>query len=107
MADRARTLLAAWEAYGGRNLEGVGTIQSKGRRVQLRDIRMAPGETNTVLIWRAGKDPDRHRPDYRITNPPLMRESSLGTRTIHGRLHIEDPLGALAEVIGRAEGSAQ
>lgn len=101
--DRARELVMAWQRYPGRNTKGVATFRSKGKEVSVVDIRFDPADVTkkTVLIWLEGKDPDRHRPDYRIVNPPLLRASPLGGRTVRGVPHIMEPLSVLAEVIGR------
>lgn len=44
-------------------------------------------------------------PHFRVVNPPLLVRDPEGDVEVRGELHREDPLAALAEVIGASGGA--
>lgn len=91
---RAEVVLAAWQRHVAQTPE---TPYVRGTAYGAVSITAMTGESRAVNVWTGG-DPDLDPPTFRVTEPPLQ----VGT----GDAAREDPLAALAEIIGQHGGAS-
>lgn len=108
-AGRARAVVSAWtqrtfvelkeEPYVRRTRRGEVTLTGLTGRTD--------GEGNAWVEVYAQGDVEAGDPHFRIVNPPTLVEDPQGPVELDGRRYREDPLAALAEVIGRHGGAVK
>lgn len=100
---------AAWRAsqvMGSWHAEGTRTIRTAYGDVVLEDVkRHTDPESGVVYLDVAVGGPSGGDPHYRVVNPPTLVPDPSGPVVAHGKRWREDPLAALAEVIGRHGGA--
>lgn len=105
---KAKAIKERWDEFGGRNLEGVATFQTKHGSTQIGAVvhREDPNGLDSVEVWLG---PQVGPPTYRLINPPtlvpdptgdviLTERDPLRGRDIVRRYRL-DPLQCIAEVI--------
>lgn len=91
MSERVQAVLRAWQQRNGEPF----TVSTRGGPVRITKLT-AHGDDDGpswIEVWTGGQE-ETTEPHYRIFNPPLL----VGER--------EDPLGAVAEMIGQFGGAA-
>lgn len=97
---RSSAVAEAFENHSGKSDAGAVTVHTRWGEVVISALRCVEGDQSAwVEVWIGGATTGE--PQYRIVNPPTLLEHYLGTIDLHGRTYVEDPLGAVAEVIAR------
>lgn len=114
--EKAKEVEARWDAFSGKNLEGVASFQTRGGMAQIGHLRHVsnPDNLDYVEVW---VGPQQGPPAFRLINPPTLVPDPQGSevlteydpirqRNIVRRFRV-DPLQAIAEVIASHNGSEQ
>jgi hypothetical protein len=97
--DGARRIADAFNTHPGRNIDGALTVTTRFGSIRLAKVEYAAlGGRSWVDVWVG--NPSDSAPAYRVVNPPILMETPRGEIARGNRRYTEDPLGALAEVIG-------
>lgn len=110
---KTEAVVKAWHEYGGRNMEGIATFQTRNGSAQIGAVVHSKDETGLDLVdvWTG---PQQGPPAFRIVNPPMLVQDPLGEvvltepdpyrdRTLVRRYRV-DPLQCIAEVISSRRG---
>ena len=95
-ALRAGAAVQAFQAQKAADPETRPVAGRGAKAVAFGHVELIEGGVEVWLGTKSGK------PDYRIFNPPTLVYDAQGDIEVRGRMHREDPLGALAEVIAGA-----
>lgn len=97
---RAQRAVEAWAEHQDQD-QGDGTYVGHSARgpVVLESVALE-AETPEAVDVRLQGETESQDPHFRVVNPPLLVEDPAGPVEINGKRFREDPLAALARVIG-------
>jgi hypothetical protein len=102
LKDKAK---AVSDAANASSLRAFQTPHGEVRMATIRAVQDADG-LDLIEVWIHG-DTTSGDPHFRIYNPPLLASDPEGDTEVHGRRFRQDPLAAVAEVIGRYGGAVK
>jgi hypothetical protein len=99
IAVAARAVVDQWEAHPGRAGDGSLSVSTPSGQVHIGRMELGEVEGHPVVeVFLAGVSAEED-PHYRLWNPPVQARQ--------GRELVEDPVLAVAQVVGQVRGSVR
>ena len=111
---KSKEVATRWDEFGGKNMNGVATFQTRSGQAQIGAIRhrQEPDGLDSVEVWLGPQS--EGPPAFRLINPPVLVPDAAGSeilteydplrKTNVVRRFRVDPLQAIAEVIASGRG---